>query len=59
MISYTLSYTYEIIFEMCAMISYKISYYKIAGQHMSYAMIKYINKSYMILHTCDIKYNFM
>ena len=53
MISYTISYTY--IPEMCAMISYMISYYEISNTfHM-----KYINKSYMISYTSDIVYDFI
>ena len=53
--SYTISYTYDVIYEMCAIISYMIFYYEIANIfHM-----KYINKSYMILYTCDMIYDFI
>ena len=54
-ISYTISYTYDFISEMCAMMSYKISYYKISNTfHMNC-----INKSCMISYTFDIVYDFI
>ena len=40
MISYMISYTYDIICEMCAMISQMISYYEIDNTfHMKYILM--------------------
>ena len=48
----SISYTCEIMYGMCAMISYSISYCEIAKTFQ----MKYINKSYMISYGCDIIY---